>query len=304
MITKAFLGLDCVEFTFDEINLLATRSVGPRILSLEFKNSSNIFAELPDQYLEFQNGKKYNFFGGHRLWSAPEIPEITYSPENTPVEVSHENGIVSMVKEADPVTGIRKEIRIQPSRFENTLIIDHVLKNESEISITIAPWAITQLKVEGTAILPFNESVEKENPYLPNRSLILWPYSDLYDKRISYSNEYIVVHSALGGGPLKLGIPNSQNWLAYLHNNILFVKITKNHGKNCELDMGAAGQCYCNDKFIELESLGRLKTLSPGDDIGHREIWKLAKVNIDDDIDNFQEFLPFNSWMDMSRDLL
>ena len=67
-----FLGLDCISLENNSLQLLVTQSVGPRIISLRFNGGSNLFAELPDLTEELPDGKVYRFYGGHRLWHAPE----------------------------------------------------------------------------------------------------------------------------------------------------------------------------------------------------------------------------------------
>ena len=84
---KEFLGLDCVELSTGQIDLIIPVSVGPRILSLSYKGGANLFAELPNNYLEFPGEGNFYFYGGHRLWLAPEDPTITYIPDNLPIKI-------------------------------------------------------------------------------------------------------------------------------------------------------------------------------------------------------------------------
>lgn len=278
MIKKEFLGLDCIEFSFGEIVILVTQSVGPRILSLKFRNSDNLFAQLPGEYLSYGNKKKFFFYGGHRLWVAPEIPTITYSSDEAPITIKEENEPISLIQDKDLNTGLQKELRILKSDLENTIIVDHILKNICEKPKTVAPWAITQFKLGGFAILPLNETDGNSNPFIPNRSIVLWPYTDVYDPRIKIENKLLFVMSTPARNALKIGIPNRQNWIGYVFEDALFIKYSKNFNKICKLDLGAAAQCYCNNKFIELETLGNLVTLNPGRVIKHREIWHLLKA--------------------------
>jgi len=43
-----FMEHECVSLENETIQLLISRSVGPRILSLKFTDGENVFAELPD----------------------------------------------------------------------------------------------------------------------------------------------------------------------------------------------------------------------------------------------------------------
>ena len=72
MNTTKFLDLNCIVLENKAIQLLVTQSAGPRIISLRLKGSNNLFAELPDFVSTRPDGIAYRFYGGHRLWIAPE----------------------------------------------------------------------------------------------------------------------------------------------------------------------------------------------------------------------------------------
>jgi len=41
------------------------------------------------------------------------------------------------------------------------------------------------------------------------------------------------------------------------------------------LDRGASSQIYCSGDFIELETLGPVVKLAPGEFVEHQEIWQV-----------------------------
>jgi hypothetical protein len=151
---KKFLGIDCQEVGFGDLELLIAEPIGPRILSLSYQNSGNIFAELPDTVLAHPTMGEYRFYGGHRLWVAPEEPAITYEPDNRAVGFEWAGNGVNVIGEIEPGSGLRKSIRIQTTNYLNVIQVDHLVRNEGSSSRKIAPWAITQLKLGGTAVLP------------------------------------------------------------------------------------------------------------------------------------------------------
>jgi hypothetical protein len=53
MKTTQFLGYECVEFKNQALSMLITKSVGPRVISLRFRDGGNLFVELPDLVDEF-----------------------------------------------------------------------------------------------------------------------------------------------------------------------------------------------------------------------------------------------------------
>src|SRR3954467_5552628 len=81
----SFMGLeDCLQLTNGILELIATTSVGPRILCLRFGGGENIFAELPQAAVQTELGT-WKPYGGHRLWAAPEEMPTTYYPDNDPI---------------------------------------------------------------------------------------------------------------------------------------------------------------------------------------------------------------------------
>ena len=271
------MGQDCVEIGNGPVKLLVSKSIGPRILSLSYKGSSNLFAELPDDYLEFPGNGNFNFFGGHRLWLAPENPSITYAPDNQPISIRETEGQIELIQETIPSNGIRKSIRIEFSDFDNVLIIDHCIENTGSRAFKCAPWAITQFKLGGEAILPHQKIHPEKINLLPDRSFILWPYSDINDPRIQWGNPFIIISSHPRGAPLKIGVSNSEKWMAYFNEALLFIKYAEFHETGMLADRGAARECYCNSKFIELETLGPLVKIKPGKSVRHREVWRIVE---------------------------
>ncbi len=276
MTVKGFSSYDAVGVNYGDIRLKVAQSVGPRILSLTYKNNTNIFAELPGESLEFSDKKKFYFYGGHRLWIAPEKPEFTYSPDDSPITIHQDLHATELVQNPDKHTDMQKMIRVESTQYPDVLIVDHTIINKGKNGRRIAPWAITQLQLGGVAILPIRSQVGQGSPFLPNRGIIFWPYTKIRDSRLHFENDSVLLDARqVMQEPVKLGLVHSQSWIAYCIGDVIFIKYSKNAGFDCSLDMGAAHQCYCNDKFIELETIGTYQQLSPDSSIHHREVWRL-----------------------------
>ena len=274
---KKFLGVDCLEAVFGNLTMLFTLSVGPRIISLRCGGSENLFAELPDATLDYLNGEKFHLYGGHRLWVAPEDPALTYIPDDRPVKVNTQPGLVELIQEVDRKTGLRKVIQVRGGGHENAVIVDHLVRNEGDSEKKIAPWAITQMKSGGTGILPLR-AVQGDSSFLPDRSLVLWPYTDIYDERIQVHEDFIFVNTLPANErAVKVGASNLLNWGAYYNAPYLFIKYSSKADDTCALDLGAEAQCYCNNKFLELETLGLYQVVKPGESATHREIWRVVE---------------------------
>jgi hypothetical protein len=75
--------------------------------------------------------------------------------------------------------------------------------------------------------------------------------------------------------PFKIGFPNLRGWLAYWLEGMLFVKRAKYEARSAYFDFGSSSECYCNGRFIELETLVPIIMLAPGDSVTHVETWEL-----------------------------
>ena len=273
METENFLGVECYPLENDTLRLLVTRSVGPRILSFGFKDGENLFAEIPEGMIELPGSDPFHFYGGHRLWHAPEEPRRTYVPDDASVDiVPSENGL-TVTQPTEAQTGLQKTLEIRLSGGSAQVVITHRLTNQGLWPVTCAPWAITQLKTGGTAILP---QTQHNTGVLPNRSLALWPYTDMINPNVRWGSNYILLDAALDS-PFKIGFPNPRGWLAYWWNGMLFVKRADYDPRKEYFDFGSSSECYCGDRFIELETLAPIHNLAPGETASHIEIWELYR---------------------------
>ena len=75
--------------------------------------------------------------------------------------------------------------------------------------------------------------------------------------------------------PFKVGFANPVGWMAYWLEDTLFVKSASYNPQVIYPDFGCSSECYCNDQFIELETLGPLQEIQPGDSIQLVETWQL-----------------------------
>jgi hypothetical protein len=94
------------------------------------------------------------------------------------------------------------------------------------------------------------------------------------DPCLEWGDNYILLNAKVDS-PFKLGFPNPRGWLAYWLEGCLFVKHAEFDTQANYYDMGSSTECYCNDQFLELETLGPITTLAPGDTVSHTETWEL-----------------------------
>lgn len=269
--TEPFEGYACVRLQGERSTLHVTVSAGPRILGLTGRGR-NVMAVVPDALLERPGASPFRLIGGHRLWAAPEVPSITYEPDERPCEVrTIDDGV--RVEAPPDGAGLAKALQIRAARGD--WIVDHELRNDSAGPLTLAPWAITQLRPGGRATLPLGDRVPG---YQADRSLVLWPYTDLDDPRLVFEGDGVGVRAVPGDGPVKVGAAPGRGWVSYTLEDEVFEKRVDVDPSRPYPDRGAAVQVFARDEFCELETLGPLVTLGPGEATTHRETWTLREA--------------------------
>ncbi|MDJ0925917.1 MAG: DUF4380 domain-containing protein [Acidimicrobiia bacterium] len=249
---------------------------GPRVTAFRFVRGDNVFAELGDLSISLPDGRNYRLVGGHRLWVAPEIPEITYEPDDAPVAVSEEGSRLRIDQAASPATGIAKSLTLQ--FVDGRVEVMHSISNRGRAPIRIAPWAITQFPVGGTALLPVPVTPTDKHGLQPNAEIVLWPYTGIGDTPFLLHDRTMIIPSDRTEAA-KVGTTLDRGWLAYVRDGLVFVKRARQIPEAEYLDRGAAAQCYCSADFVELETLAPVAALEPGAGVEHTESWELYEVD-------------------------
>jgi len=246
-----------------------------RITGLTPKGKSNLFADLSHMPPISTDYGDFYFLGGHRLLHAPEAMPRTYIPDSGDISVTEIQDGVSLKAPTEQDTGIRKRIDIRLASAAPTVSLTHTLTNNGLWTVELAPWAVTQLRLGGTVILPL--STENADPagLLANRQLSFWPYAKLTDPRLKLQDEY-TIFNAESAPPFKMGYFNTHGWLAYWVDGVLFKKTFAAQTNANYPDNNSNAEIYCNEDFMELESLAPFVRLEPGQSVEHIEIWEVT----------------------------
>jgi hypothetical protein len=269
-----YLDMACAWISNGQIKLAITTSRGPRAMFLGWQNGPNLFAEILDVTIPSANGP-YELLGGHRLWHAPEWSLRTYWPETQPITVIEKADGVKVTLSNDGAM-IEKSLEFTMDSTKPVVKVVHSLTNNVLWPVELAPWAITQCRLGGTVLLPQPVDPADAENLLPNKRYSFWPYTNFADGRFEFGNQITLLRAKVAPST-KLGYRNHHGWAGYWLDGTLFVKrfdpqLGANHpdyGCNCE--------CYCNDRFVEVETLGALVTLAPGATATHTETWQLYK---------------------------
>lgn len=273
---------DCIRLTNNEVEIIVTAAVGPRILHYSFARGENVLGLHPEAKVETAHGE-FKPYGGHRLWIAPEQMPNSYAPDNSPVEYAFDesNNSIHLTQPLEPVTQTQKEMIVALEKAGSGVLVNHRITNCGAETISLAPWALTIMRGGGEALIP-NEPFA---PYsgetlLPVRNLSLWSYTDLSDSRWKFDRDFIRLRTdAETKEPQKIGVLNKQGWAAYKWKNLQFTKRFDYVENAVYPDMNSNTELYVAGDFIEVESLAPLTKLTPGESTEYVEQWELVLID-------------------------
>jgi hypothetical protein len=255
----------------------ALAEAGPRIVRFGLAGRESILAETPDAVWD-QGYGSFELFGGHRLWFAPEVPECSI-PESSGVTLETlpdwPNGLALVGPPLSPI-GLRKRVEIRLTADAARVDLRHVIAFEGERSVELAVWPITQLKLGGTARIELPRAAETRS-VRPNRLLVLWEYASWSDERLSVVDGLVAV-KATPGPRFKIGGRSHAGVVSYERDGLRFTKTFQPRLDEPHADLGCNVEIYADEACIELETLGPLARLSPGEAAVHEERWELGRV--------------------------
>jgi len=114
--------------------------------------------------------------------------------------------------------------------------------------------------------------------------LALWHFTKMNDPRWIWGEKYIQAkQDPTYTSEQKIGVTNKQGWMAYcLNNEVLIKKIVFDLSATYP-DYNCNNEIYINGNYLEMETLGPLSTLAPGEAVDHTEHWLLAEAMVTND---------------------
>lgn len=263
---------NCVWIGNGSADLVVTTDVGPRIIRYGITGKQNQLCEVASES-GLTGGDAWRIYGGHRLWHSPESIRRTYEPDNATVAWQEIPNGIRTSQDIEPYSRIKKEMEISLSSEGTSVTVLHRLINRGAWPLELSAWGITALATGGLEVIPFQGS---DTGLLPNRSISVWPYTDLSDPRVFFGVRYIFLqHDPAIKQPLKIGIPNERGWAAYFNSGQLYVKHYTHYPHTRYPDLGVSYETYANDYMLEMETLSPLIMVEPDASLEHIERWDL-----------------------------
>ena len=272
----------------DGWELVAPLEVGPRILRLGPVGGPNLFYEDSSQ-LGKTGGDIWRIYGGHRFWTAPEN-EDSYTPDNEPVTLKElgSDGFC-LTGPSNLKSGWQKSVSLHWQE-DGLIRLDHTFTNLRAEPLPLTPWCLTVLAAGGSAFVPqppFRPHPSELPPgqnfpmsdYLPNRNLVLWPFTSLSDPRISLGADLWRLDQRTGARAFKIGFRHTAGWIGYLLGDLFFAKWIRHDPLASYPDRGSNAELFTNDDILEVESLATDQPVPAKGSVTHTEWWHVGRVS-------------------------
>lgn len=258
----------------EHAELIVTLDVGPRVISYRTADGENVFKTF-DAQLGGTGEREWRSRGGHRFWLAPEDPVLSYIPDNAAVEhrviSPHEAEFIHSLGEQMP---IRKILTVALHENSTRVTVTHRAENMGADPLPVATWGLSVMAPGGVEIIPLPARGEHPRDLLPNRAMILWPFTNMADPRWHWGKRFITLRQG-NDGPTKVGLAHQRRWIAYHQGDSLFIKTIEFHEGATYPDLGCNFETFTNEEMLEVEALGPLVELAPGASTSHVEHWDL-----------------------------
>ena len=268
--------------THGDTELYVSLDFGPRILRYALAGGGNfMFEDKAGEIVEkgpsfdkvFYPGAFWRTYGGHRIWLTPESMPETYIPDNDPVAYEVNGQTITFTPPAQKALALQEQL-VLTFREDGSVEVTAKATNIGDKPAAFGIWQISVMCKNGLAVVPQNVN---NTGLLHNRTMSLWPYCDMSDPRVTWGKTLITLEQDPNNtNAFKIGTSNNRGFAAYLCHNALFVKRFAYHKDLHYPDDGCNFEMYTNRHFLELESLGALGLVSPGDTISQSEVWSLT----------------------------
>lgn len=220
-------------------------------------------------------------YGGSKVWPAPQSSwRYAWPPRR---DIEQKGGVCEIGKDGSLLlktpfaasSGVRFERRIELFADRPGLRLTETIINESPVSKKLSAWEVSQLKPKGMIILPLLQNVEMKMDYgiIPPHtkiSSVLFMKDDMYKR--------------------KLSLCSREGVSAYFYKGTLLLRRELNVPLDGRYSDGDGNvEIFCGNGYIEMEGLGELRELAPGERRSFIHEWYLFRIDRKNDWNSVSE---------------
>ena len=268
---------NCWKVSNHEIELIVTGHVGPRVIHFGFGGGQNLFKNYPEQ-MGRSGEAEWMIRGGTRIWVGPEDRQATYALDNRPVEIAVEGDTLIATEPVEESVRLQKQMIVKMSPSSARVEMVYRIRNAGLLPVEFASWIPSVMAPGGVGITGFPPRGTHEDVLEPTNPLVMWAYTDLSDKRWVFSSKYLALkQDPAAATPQKIGHFNPRTWGAYLLDGELFIKRYEPAPGRAHPEFGCSFEMFTNADMLELETMGPLRRVAPGEWVEHVEHWSLHR---------------------------
>lgn len=246
----------------DDATLTVAAKFGARIVSLKC-GDQEILAQKGPTTGRFQNIHLY----ASTFWPSPQAewnwpPIVTY--DSAPYQVENKGNSLRMTSGTDSKYPYQFIKEFSIDKKKGAFVIEYTIKNVSEQAKSVAPWEISRVPAGGLMFFAAPKETVRPADIMP----------------FQYADDLVWIPYDVSERQRKM-FANSQGWLAFVDNGVLFLKTFE----DIDATQAAQGEdeleIYYNSgkSYIELENQGAYKELQPGESYTWTVKWMVRKVS-------------------------
>lgn len=244
-------------FTFNPLFFAVDTNRGGRIVSLQYDGTELLYL----QSVQDMNGSTF-WPSPQSLWGWPPLPNI----DNKAYGAKLTSNKLLLTSKVDPGLHIRvyKSFAIDPT--DTSIIINYYIKNEGTTPISLAPWEITRVPLNGPVIFKLEDG--QVTGTLASETTVI-------DTHVWYDQQ-----NTQGSGSKFFA--NGNGWIAYINTNqkLIFLKKFRNIAAESAAPSEAEVEVYTSGdrKYTEIENQGPYTNISAKDSMVYTVRWAVRTI--------------------------
>jgi Domain of unknown function (DUF4380) len=284
---EPFLGWqDAYRVTNGHVTVSVVPGAGGRVLEFSLDGQNALWMNpglagklypVPKRPATWSNWRNY---GGYKLWPAPQArwpqngaaaPDPFLDGGAVSVEVIAGSGLrLTGAPSLDMGLVFVRELQLDAAT--GVLTVQQRMHNIGNKPVDWSIWDVTQIPAPAWVVLPANPASPNQNGILP-----------LGGGQNQWTNENGLIITEYRGVSGKIGADSPGGWVVGVVGDLAYVKRFPPRREDATYpDKGSTVEVYTNDKslpYIEMEVLGPIVHLEPGEETAYPETWALAKLS-------------------------
>lgn len=269
------------------VDVVVVPQIG-RVMAFHFTGQpeSNVFFQNPallGKPVPADAATNWANFGGDKLWPAPQADWPKHAPVGWPPEAQIDSGPytatkipngVKLVGPVSPSFGGRfvREITLKPKASE--VLLRDTFEKTGGKAFPIGIWSVTQVMGDASVYLPQNA-----NSIFGTAGMTSLTDTSGLPANVK-SKDGLIVVTRDPANATKIGADTTGGWMACVEGGVLFSeRFTR--AKGTYPDKNSNAEVYTNPgelAYIEMEALGPLTDLKPGQKTTRTMSWRLQKL--------------------------